>query len=311
MPRSNAQKFDASEAITNELIRIIERGVLPWRKPWTAGGSSQPLRHTGEAYQGVNNFLLTMRTMMAGYASPYWMTFQQAKTFDACVRKGEKSAVVVYYGQSRTKTDDDAGDVDADDTGAGRTRRFQKSYRVFNADQIEGLPETFHPKPIEIEAHPERQPIPHMQAFFDNIDANVSYTGRDACYVPALDKIYMPEIELFDNPLNFYGVMAHEFGHWTKPRHRLNRDFGHARFGNTAYAREELVAELCSVFLGQHLGFTAHTLEMNATYLDNWVRVLRTDKTAIFKHAADAQRACDYLIEASAAGTKSPAAEAA
>ena len=74
MARSRTPKFDASEVITNEIIRIIERGVLPWRKPWTAGGSTKPLRVGGEPYQGVNNFLLTMRTVMAGHSSPFWMT---------------------------------------------------------------------------------------------------------------------------------------------------------------------------------------------------------------------------------------------
>ena len=78
MARSRTPKFDASEVITNEIIRIIERGVLPWRKPWTAGGSSRPLRVGGEPYQGVNNFLLTMRTVMAGHSSPFWMTLPQA-----------------------------------------------------------------------------------------------------------------------------------------------------------------------------------------------------------------------------------------
>ena len=66
--RARTSKFDASEAITSELIRVIERGVLPWRKPWTAGAASRPLRHSGEPYQGINNFLLTMRTQLAGYA---------------------------------------------------------------------------------------------------------------------------------------------------------------------------------------------------------------------------------------------------
>lgn len=99
--------------------------------------------------------------------------------------------------------------------------------------------------------------------------------------------------------------------HATKARHRLNRDYGAARFGNTAYAREEIVAELTSVFLGQELGFSAHTLEMNAAYLDNWLRVLRSDKTAIFKHAADAQKAYEYLVAASEAGGAGEAEKAA
>ena len=112
MARSRTPKFDASEVITNEIIRIIERGVLPWRKPWTAGGSCRPLRVGGEPYQRVNNFLLTMRTVMAGHSSPFWMTLPQANALDAKVRKGEKSSVVVYYGQSRTNAADEDGRSD-------------------------------------------------------------------------------------------------------------------------------------------------------------------------------------------------------
>ncbi len=83
---------------------------------------------------------------------------------------------------------------------------------------------------------------------------------------------------------------------------------GPRQVGKTTLAREEIVAELCTVFLGQKLGFSAHTLELNASYLDNWLRVLKSDKRAIFKHAADAQRACDYLMAASAAGQGKKAA---
>lgn len=100
-------------------------------------------------------------------------------------------------------------------------------------------------------------------------------------------------------------------GHATKAPHRLNRNYGLSRFGNTAYSREEICAELTSCFLGQQLGFTAHTLEMNAAYLYNWLRVLRSDTNAIFKHAADAQRACDYLIARSEAGRAQDADRAA
>ncbi|MEQ9040248.1 MAG: zincin-like metallopeptidase domain-containing protein [Silicimonas sp.] len=306
MAKSTKPRFDVAASITDELIGIIDRGVLPWRKPWQVGGSSVPLRQNGEPYQGINNFLLTMRTMMAGYTSPYWMTLRQANELDAKVVKGSKSSVVVYYGTAERGRDKDA--LDETETDDPKAIPFMKSYRVFNADQIEGLDARFHPEPPEAQKYPERAPIPHMQAFFEAIGATVSFSGREACYVPTLDKIYMPPIELFEDPRNFYAVWGHELGHWTKPHHRLNRSYGDARFGNTAYAREEIVAELCTAFLGQKLGFSAHTLELNAAYLDNWVRVLRSDKRAIFKHAADAQRACDYLVAASEAGQTEQAA---
>lgn len=312
MAHSRTPKFDACAVITNEIIRIIERGVLPWRKPWTAGGSSRPLRVGGEPYQGVNNFLLTMRTVMAGHSSPFWMTLPQANALDAKVRKGEKSSVVVYYGQSRKDAGDEHDRSDGDDhSEEARIFRFQKSYRVFNACQIEGLPDSFYPDPEPVPEHSPSEPIPHMQAFFDAIDITTVFTGTEAYYLPPVDKVYMPSITRFQDPRNFYGVWAHELAHATKAPHRLNRDFGFSKFGNTSYAREEIVAELTSVFLGQTLGFTAHTLEMNAAYLHNWLRVLRSDKGAIFKHAADAQRACDYLIARSEAGRAGGRAKAA
>lgn len=111
MARSRSSKFDASDAITNELIRIIERGVLPWRRPWIAGVSSRLLRENGEAYKGINNFLRTMRTQLSGYASPFWMTLRQANQLDAKISIGERSSLVVYYGQAYKK------DVDANEEG--------------------------------------------------------------------------------------------------------------------------------------------------------------------------------------------------
>lgn len=299
-PKTIKPKFDPAATITNDLIRIIERGTLPWRQPWRGGAAPTPLRHCGTPYQGSNAFLLTIQAMLNGYTSPFWMTMLQANAMDARIRKGEKSSLVVRYGTYEHEADTDMDNSAHKD---GRQRRcFLKSYRVFNADQIEGLDARFFPEPNDVPNFPASKPIEHMQTFFDAIGGNVVFTGRQAHFVPGLDKIYMPEISLFENPLDFYGTWAHEYAHWTKMPHRLNRDFGQSRFGNTAYSREEIVAELTSVFLGQHLGFTAHTLEMNAAYLNNWITVLKSDKTAIFKHAADAQRACDYLIAQSEAG---------
>ncbi len=212
MAKSGRPKFDAAASITNELIAIIDRGVLPWRKPWHVGGSSVPLRQNGEPYQGINNFLLTMRTMMAGYTSPYWMTLRQANELNAKIIKGSKSSVVVYYGT--TERDRTAGASDDEvETNDPKAIPFMKSYRVFNADQIEGLDANFHPEPPEVPAHPERTPIPQMQGFFESIGATVSSSGREAMYMAVLYKIYLPPIEVFIDPRNFYSVWGHELAH--------------------------------------------------------------------------------------------------
>jgi antirestriction protein ArdC len=67
------------------------------------------------------------------------------------------------------------------------------------------------------------------------------------------------------------------------------------RFGDDAYAAEELVAELGSAFLCSALGITPEVREDHAQYLDHWLKVLKTDKRAVFTAAAHAQRAVDYL----------------
>jgi antirestriction protein ArdC len=310
MVRSTKPKVDPAQQITDELITLIEGGKLPWRKPWRGGAAQVPLRHNGEPYQGVNNFLLTLRSNMAGHNSPYWMTFNQAKTLGGKIIKGSKSSIVVHYGPSykaATKASEDGADCRDEDDSVENVSTYRpshmKSYRVFNADMIEGLDAKFSPTYDEdAPEHPPHQPIAHMQTFFDAIGGDVHVSGREAKYVPALDRIYIPEISLFERPEMHYAVLAHEYGHWTKQFGRLNRDYGHSRFGNTSYAREELVAELCAFLVGQHLGFAPTQLETTAAYLQGWLHVLRTDKRAIFTHMADAKAACDFLMAASVKG---------
>ena len=103
-------------------------------------------------------------------------------------------------------------------------------------------------------------------------------------------------------------MMGHEHIHWTKAPGRLDRDYGRASFGNTAYSREEICAELGTLFVGQHLGYAPRQLPMSAAYLASWLTVLRSDKRAIFKHAGDAKTACDYLIDLAAKGAQDVAA---
>ena len=298
-------KADAAQLITDEIVALLEKGTLPWRRPWRMAGGGVPLRHGGEGYRGINAFLLGMRAVLMGYTSPYWMTFQQARSMDACVRKGERSSVVVYYGTARAK----GGEADADQDRSGSDEgadgqdsyRFLKSYRVFNAAQIDGLDARFHPEP---EGDPANgpEPIPACEAFFDAIGADVSVGGDRACYVPGSDRIHMPPLERFESAEKFYACLGHEHVHRTKAKDRLDRSFGVSAFGNEAYAKEELVAELGAALLGQRLGFTADHLEDHAAYLGSWLAILRGDKRFLFRAGAHAQRAVDWMVDAAARG---------
>jgi antirestriction protein ArdC len=116
-----------------------------------------------------------------------------------------------------------------------------------------------------------------------------------AYYIPGPDLIQLPLPEAFRDAQSYAATKAHELVHWTKHESRLNREFGRKRFGDQAYAREELVAELGAAFLCADLGITPEPREDHAAYLAHWLKVLREDKRAIFSAAAHAQRAVDYL----------------
>ena len=317
--KTAAPKIDPAQAITEEIIALIEAGTVPWQQPWFSTGA--PRRHEGTSYKEINAFLLGLRAGVSGYGSPYWMTFRQAKALGACVRKGETSSLVVYYGTAKAKGAEDGdanpaggrsqsgeagGEAGAEGGGTeGGAYRFLKSYRVFNADQIDGLDETYHPEPEEGAANAS-DPLPRWQRFFNAIGKGAgiptTFEGDRACYVPALDRVSMPKIERFTSAGHFYSTWWHELTHATKTEGRLGRSFGASIFGNEAYAREELVAELGTALLGRQLGFTADHLDDHAAYVGHWIRALRGDRRFLFTAATHAQRAVDWLAAAAAKG---------
>jgi antirestriction protein ArdC len=81
--------------------------------------------------------------------------------------------------------------------------------------------------------------------------------------------------------------------HWTGAKHRLNRDFT-GRFGSTAYAREELVAEMGSAFLCASLGIVPTV--RHADYIGNWLEVLKNDSRALVSAASHASKASEFLL---------------
>jgi antirestriction protein ArdC len=116
-----------------------------------------------------------------------------------------------------------------------------------------------------------------------------------AYYAGGSDHVQMPQFETFRDAESYYATLAHELTHWTKHRTRLDRDFGRKKWGDEGYAIEELVAELGAAFLCADLGLAAEPRADHASYIANWLKVLKDDKRAIFTAASHAQRAADYL----------------
>ena len=285
------ERQDVYTRVTGKIVADLEQGVRTWMKPWNAGNTAgrivRPLRFNGVPYSGINILMLWAESVTQGFASPTWMTFRQASELDAHVRKGEKGSLVVYANSiTRTEPADDGEESE-------REIHYMKGYTVFNVEQIEGLPEIYYAKP-EIKTTPVER-ISHAETFFAATKADIRYRGDRAYYSAENDYIQMPVIEAFRDAESFYSTLAHESAHWTKHPKRLDRDMGRKQWGDEGYAREELVAELASAFLSADLGITPEIREDHASYIAEWITVLKDDKRAIFSAASHAQKAADYL----------------
>jgi antirestriction protein ArdC len=285
------EKADLYTRITSRIIASLEEGVRPWMKPWNAehaaGRITRPLRHNGTPYRGINVLALWGEAEDHGFSCPIWMTYKQAQELGAQVRKGERGSLVVYADRFRkTETGENGEDIE-------REIPFLKGYTVFNCEQIEGLPARYLAP-----AAPVLDPVQRIalaETFFGNTGADIRYSGGRAYYNISQDFVQMPPFEAFKDAESFYGVLGHETCHWTRHEKRLNREFGRKRWGDEGYAAEELVAELGSAFLSADLGITPEPREDHASYIANWVSVLKNDKRAIFTAAAHAERAVAFL----------------
>jgi antirestriction protein ArdC len=246
-----------------------------------------PLRHNGTAYRGVNVLSLWMAALAKGYRAPIWMTYLQALDLGGAVRKGEKGSLTVYADtMTRKETDTRTGEETEADI------HFMKGYTVFNVEQIDGLPTHYYAKP-----EPLTQTLPRIaraEGFFTATGARIAHDGDRAYYARGTDHVQMPPFEAFRDADSYYATLAHECTHWTGHASRLERVFG-KRFGDDAYAAEELVAELGAAFVCASLELTPELRADHASYLDHWLTVLKADKRAIFTAAAHAQRAADFL----------------
>lgn len=300
--KSTAPGQSPAARITQEIIARLEAGTKPWVQPWREGAVSRPLRACGIPYRGMNVFWLWMVADMRGYASPYWMTYNQAQGLGAQVRKHEKATIAIFY-KNYTK------EVEAPETGekSDEARWVLKAYPVFNADQVEGLPERFHPV-VALDLIEPAGREAELDAFFAAIPVNLRHQGGEAYYEPTQDRVTMPPSHLFEGFDHYYATLAHELSHWTGHSSRLNRDLRN-RFGTAAYAAEELIAELSSAMLGAELGLPVTHLDSHASYIEHWLKLLRDDDRAILTAAAKAEEAAGLLLKLGGRALTDEAAE--
>ncbi len=293
--------------VTNRIIAELEKGCAPWAKPWSASCGAPVNAVTKRFYSGVNVLLLWMMQEAQGYLHSRWLTFNQARDAGLSVRKGEHGVRVVFV-KMRNLKDDCDGDENP------KVIHIMRSFVVFNIQQCEGdedaLKKLHHPglgKPLWEGGNQYKQATHIIER-----SGVVMVPGSKACYKLTSDEIMMPSLAAFMDKARegggsailrddfrtpahdaYFSTVFHEMTHWTAHSTRLDRDLSD-RFGDKAYAAEELIAELGSAFLCAHAGIAGQL--QHASYIDSWLQLLKSDARAIFTAAAKAQQACDFLL---------------
>jgi antirestriction protein ArdC len=304
-------KVSPEEKLVASLIAQLEAGTTPWRKEWdSAAGGHHVNLLSGRRYSGANPVLLTLGMHLRGSALPYWCGFAEAKALGLVPRKGSKAVHVlrpqVHQREGQLAEDGGTGGIGADGQEVAGTGRSWVSYRpvaVFNAADLVGqaLQELIHRRrQVEgLKQRPEPERLAAAEAVLSGWPAPVHFGGDRACYLPELDRIQLPERGAFHSAAALYSTWAHEAIHSSGHSSRLARDLtggmGEAGDGGRAYAREELVAELGAVLLGDRLEIGS-AMANHAAYLGHWIELLRASPRLLLQVLSDARKAADLIF---------------
>src|SRR6516225_795487 len=280
---NTATKPDVYQRVTDSIINAIEQGAGQYRMPWVVRqdkGFSPISIATVKPYRGINTLVLWAQSQSKGYTSALWGTYQQWQSVGGQVRRAEHGSPVVYWGSCESKDTPE----DEQDERSGR-HLFCKGYTVFNHDQVDGckLPKRFEPR---LSAN-ER--IGRAESFFAGLGVQVRDGGNRAYYRPDMpEAVYLPGFDQFPDRVDYYSTLAHETTHWTSDPSRCDRQLG-KRCGDQAYAMEELIAELGSACTMAGLELELTPCADRAAYIASWLKVLKSDKRAIFTAASQAR----------------------
>jgi antirestriction protein ArdC len=293
MSTDNNKRGSVYDQITERIVAMLEKGTVPWRKPWQAKSGFPRNLVSGKPYRGINVFLLHALS----YESPFWLTFKQAQELGGNVRKGEKACPVVFWKQ-----------LEVEDKTTGETEKVPmlRFNYVFNVAQCDGLKNI--PAPVETPATVSTKP----EAILENMPHRpaIKHGMTKAFYSPSEDYVGLPNRDRFDSEAGFFATAYHEIVHSTGHASRLNRPTltESQGFGSNPYCKEELIAEMGAAFLCGQAGIAESTIENSAAYVQNWLEQLQNDKKLIVQAAAQAQKAADFIL-----GTKfndTPASDA-
>ena len=295
--------------ITERILGFLEQGIVPWRKPWNGGKANAPRSvSTKKVYRGTNLAILGC----AGYESPWWLTFGQAKKLGGQVRKGEKS-FPIHYWKFHPPVDctgtpwDNSGCIGDSCTackGTGKRTPFPSlfSFNVFSANQCDGLPEKYYPAIKDDDEVRDFTPVEACDEIIANYPSkpDIFHDQADSChYIPSKDEVHMVKPEYFVSDEEYYSTFFHELIHSTGHKSRLARE-GVAKahlFADHEYSKEELVAELGSTYLCAIAGIDRSSVIQNsASYIKSWSSKLAENEDWIVWAGSRSAKACDHIL---------------
>ena len=298
------EKIPYDKLIADKIIKALEDGTAPWVKPWSASDINKisPINIvTNKQYNGINYINLFMTAMERGYDDPRWMTFNQAKSIGAKVKKGEKATLVKFFKFTETREVlDEDGKPILNEKGEPliEEKKLENPkliwHYVFNANQCENVPELEQIEDLDREF----KSIEVAEEILKNSGADIRHIEGDrAYYSPNKDFIVLPKKEQFleVGEMAYYSTALHELGHWTGHESRLNRDLS-GTFGTPSYAKEELRAEIASFMLSSKLGIDFDP-QQHYAYIDSWIKILEDDSKEILRASSDALKITNYITD--------------
>lgn len=320
---SAASKISPEEKLVASLIALLETGTIPWRREWdaAAGGHHVNLL-SGRRYRGANPVLLTLGMHLRGSALPYWCGFAEAKALGIVPLKGSKAVHVLrpqVHQRGEGPVPAAAAEIpeSSDVAPAGRSWVSYRPVAVFNAadlegEALEGLIQKRRQADTTVQ-RPEPERLAAAEVVLSRWPVVVRFGGDRACYLPALDRIQLPDRSAFHSAGALYSTWAHEAIHSSGHSSRLARDLsggmGADGDGGRAYAREELVAELGAVLLGDRLEIGS-AMANHAAYLGHWVELLKESPRVLLQVLSDARKAADLICPEAAESTGIAGSEA-
>lgn len=288
-------KRDIYQEITDKIVGVLDHIDLSDYQAPFAGLAAQGLPFnpvTEHRYQGINIPALWCDQQAWKFTSNHWATYKQWKAIGAQVRAEEQGSPIVFFKTLLKEQENDKGETE--ETAIPMLRH----YTVFNADQVDGYEHDEVGKPNDTDLVTR---IEAAERFCKNIGADIRHGGNGAFYHRVGDFISIPDTIAFIDTKqasateNYYSTLLHELTHWTGAPHRLDRDKAKTRDEIDKYAFEELIAELGAAFLCAQIGIVQTPRDDHALYIKGWLRKLKDDKKFVFKAAAQAAKAAEFL----------------